>query len=131
MNLVREVEVLRVVAEFPMACSQSDLNAARDQILTWSRRKIGSLPNSAWDGKSFVHPLAGRSAMATRVETVSDDIWVIQINDPDKTMPGRTWTTEVSIGQRTGQAAKLGLRLSATTGEEQLEIDPAVPGLMQ
>lgn len=131
-SAVREVETLRVAADFPLSASEKDLSEARNQILRWAERRIGGkLPQPAWDGVSFEHLTGGRAAMATRVISVEADIWAIQVNGPDENVPGRTWTTEVSIGWRAGDGAKLGLRLLVTTGEDQLEIDPAVPGLLQ
>ncbi len=50
--------------------------------------------------------------------------------DPDKTVPGRIWTTELGLAQRAGASPIFTLRLVASSTEESLDIEPHVPGVV-
>ena len=52
-------------------------------------------------------------------------------DDPDKTMPGRTWTTEITLGRQGDGSPQMGLRLLVGTPEAELPIIPHVPGVLQ
>lgn len=129
---VREREVLRVAATIGASEPEAAFNEARKSVLAWAKRRCGGdLPNGAWQGESFELIAAGRTTLAARLRSDEIDLWALRGDDPDKTVAGRVWTTEVALGRRQGQATLLSLRLLVASPEEEPEFDPAVPGLLR
>jgi len=133
LRLLREQEVLRVAVELSGDNPLEAVNEARDQVLRWAQKKvIGRLPAEAWQHKSFEHFSSGRLCAATQLEDTSRNIWSLRIEDPDKTVAGRTWTTEIAIlTSLESQVAAFSLRLLVGTPEESLIIEPHVPGVIR
>lgn len=130
---VVEREILRVVATI-RADSKSDvLSMGRDEVLTWARNRLQeTLPMEAWQGEDFEALAAGRTTMASRVVSGESVLWSLRGDDPDKSVPGRIWSTEVSLGRTSDQDdVRLGVRLVVNSAEPELEIEPAVPGLVR
>src|SRR3546814_15908568 len=78
-----------------------------------------------------------RCALVTGVQTCalpiyaeSSKVWSVRGDDPDKTVPGRVWSTEVTLGQRDDEETLLGVRLLVNSTEDQISILPSVPGLV-
>lgn len=129
----REQEILRVVASLPEGDSNAVLISARRQVLLWAQKKaLGVLPPEAWEYKTFERLAGGRSCVAVRLESTDQDVWSLRIEDPDKTIAGRIWTTEVNVScNPITNIGQFTLRLSASTTEERLEIEPHVPGVIR
>ena len=73
--------------------------AARREVLAWAQRRSGGrLPREAWHLKDFEYLSGGRNSIAVRVDNNRADISAIRADDPDKSVPGRVWTTEVVVG---------------------------------
>lgn len=127
-----EREVLRVVATIPADATDDVLPIARQEILKWAvRRSGGQLPENAWIGSAFEFLAAGRLTMAAVVDTERGYVWGLRGDDPDKRVPGRIWSTEISLGRSSGEGdVQLGVRLLVNSAENQLMIEPAVPGLI-
>ncbi len=131
-RVVREHEVLRVAASIVGKDSKSISETARREVLTWAQaRSGGRFPTQAWDFQDFEHLSGGRNSVGVRIEGDQTDIWAICADDPDKTVPGRSWTTEVVVGQIKGALPRFSVRLLASTGEDILDIQPHTPGLVQ
>ncbi|MGN6122278.1 MAG: hypothetical protein ACTHOJ_04900 [Sphingomonas oligoaromativorans] len=129
---VREIEILRIAGQLGSTNHQSAMRDAIDSVLRWAQKRRGPrLPNEAWRGQSFEYLTGGRTCVVVRLEREGSDIWALRADDPDKSVPGRTWTTEVVLGAVPDQAPKLSARLFATTSESQLDIDVAVPGFIR
>jgi hypothetical protein len=129
-RIISEREVLRVVATIPASEKLDVLTSAREEILKWARKRAGAiLPADAWQGKDFELPVAGRATMASCVETGDGVLWSLRGDDPDKNVAGRIWSSEISLGraEQNGNVT-LGLRLLVNSSEQQLVIEPAVPG---
>ena len=133
MRRLREQEVLRVAANLFGGDLSGAANEARGEVLRWAQNKvIGRLPQGAWEHKTFDHLSSGRSCSAVRLKNADWDAWNLRIEDPDKNVPGRTWTTEVSIvSAESDIAPALTLRLLVGTPEESLTIEPHVPGVIR
>lgn len=131
LTLVREYQVLRVAAE--VGGGAGSFPEGRRQVLAWAQKRCGRpLPKPAWEGAPFDLPAAGRAVGATRLD--GDDgteVWALRVDDPDKEVAGRIWTTEVVLGLTADQRCLTSLRLSMTTREEQPQYAPAVPGLLR
>lgn len=128
---VREQEILRIAAYMPDNTGESIVEVARREVLAWAQRRSGSrLPGGAWNGESFESFAGGRTTIGARLSVDTTDLWALRADDPDRTVPGRIWTTEVTIGQQGKAVPRLSVRLMASTPEDTLEIEPHTPGLV-
>src|SRR5687767_12355283 len=92
-SYVREHEILRVAASV-----DGDVDRVRREILTWAQNRSGGrLPREAWSYDDFEYFSGGRNSMGVRLRDGDADLWAIRADDPDKIVPGRTWTTEVVL----------------------------------
>jgi len=128
-----EREILRVVATIPGRPDEDALHVARQEALKWARKRAGGdLPQDAWKGAEFEILSAGRTTMAAYIKTENYILWSLRGDDPDKEVPGRIWSTEVSLGKTSGtEDILLGVRLIVNSTEAELSIEPAVPGLIR
>ena len=130
-KVVREHEILRLAAHIVGKDPSKAADAARREVLAWAQRRVGGqLPDSAWSAGEFDYLAGGRNCTGTRIVSAGSDIWAVRIDNPDETVPGRTWTTEVVVGMQDQQAAKLSVRLLASTKETSLNIEPHTPGFV-
>lgn len=128
---VSEQEIFRIAAYFTPDISADQLKEVRREILQWAKRRAGGvLPREAWEGASFEYLAGGRTTIAARVTVPGADIWSLRADDPDKEVPGRIWTTEVTIG-KDEKVCRLGVRQLVSTAESTLEIEPHVPGFIR
>jgi hypothetical protein len=129
---VREREILRVAATITHPDPLAGTERARHETLTWAQKRSGGqLPQAAWNGDGFEYMPGGRTTLGTRIRPEGSDLWALRGEDPDKNIPGRTWTTEVVIGQAQNEAPRLSLRLILSTPEDEPVVEPAVPGLLR
>lgn len=129
---IREREVLRITAHIGASNSQAALERARREVLAWAQRRCGgNLPKRAWEGEKFDYISAGRTTLGVRLTHEAVDLWALRGDDPDKTVPGRIWTTEVAIGWHRGKTPHFSLRLLVASPEEDPAFAPAVPGLIR
>ena len=129
---VREREILRVAATVDREGGDRSATKARKEVLKWVRKRVGApLPKIAWEYEEFEKHMGGRDCKAVRIADGSADLWAIRANDPDKTVAGRVWTTEIFIGHENTRHVRFGLRLLVSAPEvDPLTVEPAVPGLM-
>lgn len=131
-QVVREHEIMRVAATVCGRDSVKSAETTRQEVLKWAQKRIGGrLPQEAWSGGDFDHLAGGRNCVGVRIDSEESDIWAIRIDDPDKTVPGRNWTTEVVVGLKLPQSPQLSIRLLASTPEDSLDIVHHTPGLVQ
>jgi hypothetical protein len=131
-SVVREHEVLRVTALVHGKDTAKAAAAARREVLFWAQKRSGGrLPPDAWEFQDFDYLSGGRNSAAVRIEKNETDIWAIRADDPDKTVPGRSWTTEVVVGLAADKPCQFSARLLASTSEDDLDIEPHTPGLVQ
>lgn len=132
MQTVQEREILRVVATVRGGDPADTMEIARREVLAWAQKRCGGrLPREAWDGQSFEYLAGGRTTLGARIESEGTALWALRGDDPDKTMAGRIWTTEVTLGHRGKDSPQISLRLLVSTPEAELSISPHVPGLIQ
>lgn len=131
-GVVREHEILRVAASIGGKDASESARAARREVLAWAQNRSGGrLPKQAWDFDSFEYLSGGRNSVGVRIQSPDSDIWAVRADDPDKHVPGRTWTTEVVVGWMQGQRSRFSVRLLASTSEDELAVEPHTPGLVQ
>lgn len=127
---VREHEILRVSALLSGDNPDEAIGIARKAVLQWAQnRTTGKLPEEAWKNESFDHISGGRNCSAVRLVADADDIWVIRVEDPDKTVAGRIWTSEIAVF-RDGAIGRFALRLIVGSPELRLDAEPHVPGVV-
>lgn len=125
----RNIEILRVSAQLDGEDFAKSADAARAAVLKWANKRAGAaLPKEAWDHHDFDLMAGGRNSAAVRIATDAMDLWALRAEDPDKTVAGRIWSTEVVIGGGTGQRPHLSLRLVVSTTESDFSVEPHVPG---
>jgi hypothetical protein len=130
--VLREREVLRVAATTQLPDAAAAMDRARHEVLAWAQRRAGGpLPQSAWNGETFEFMPGGRTTLGARIREEGRDLWALRGDDPDKDIPGRTWTTEVAVGRSEAEPPRLSLRLVLSTAEQEPDIVPAVPGLLR
>jgi hypothetical protein len=128
---VKEHEILRIAAELPESLKTENAALVRKEALKWAqRRTVGRLPEEAWREESFQHLSSGRTCMGVRAVSDESDIWALRIDDPDKEVPGRVWSTEVVVGKASRNLGVFSLRLLITSPEDQLALDPHSPGIV-
>jgi len=127
-GVVREHEILRVSGLMLGPNPESCADQGRREILQWAQMRCGGrLPPEAWRCESFEYLSGGRNRSCIRLQTEESDIWAIRADDPDTSVPGRVWTTEIVIGLHPGERARFSARLLASTAEDYLQIEPSVP----
>lgn len=100
---IREREVLRVAAAIEGEDQDAAGEAARRAILSWAQEHCGGdLPERAWQGETFDYIAPGRTTLGVRLATKAAELWALRGDDPDKRVPRRVWTTEVTIGRKEG-----------------------------
>ena len=125
----RNIEILRVSAQLDGDNFAESSDAARAAVLKWANKRAGAtLPKEAWDHRDFDLMAGGRNSAAVRISTDAMDLWALRAEDPDKTVAGRIWSTEVVIGGSVGQRPHLSLRLIVSTTEADFSVPPHVPG---
>lgn len=126
---VREHEILRVSAQ--LAAGDDQLSFARTEVLKWAQRRAGRpFPDEAWEHRDFEQALSGRNISAARLQRDGVDIWAIRSDDPDKSIPGRVWTTEVVLATDGVGSYRFATRLLASSPEIEFDIEPSAPGLV-
>ena len=101
--------------------------AARGTVLEWMARRAGKrLPNEAHNGESFSLDDVG----AQRTEAVAiptPRYWAARLDDADKSVAQRVWTTEIGIGEQKDGTALLGCRLQCVTRGDDIAFDRSIP----
>lgn len=97
-------------------------------ILKWMSRRAGrTLPDAAWQGKSF--ELTDIGAQRAAAIALSDpQYWTARLDDADKNVPLRTWVTEVGIGMDNNGDVLFGARLICVTRGIDEPFQRSVPG---
>ena len=131
-KVVREHEILRVAAIVHGKEKSKSAEAARHEVVAWAQKRSGGrLPPEAWAFQEFEYFSGGRNSVAVRIDSHDADVWAIRADDPDKSVPGRVWTTEVVVGLTSDKPCNFSARLLVSTPEDDIEIEPHTPGFMQ
>jgi hypothetical protein len=123
-------QIVKVTAELAGEDKANSFALAREEVLKWLRARVGLLPGEAWAGETFEHMTPGRFAAGVSIDLEDGEYWCTRCDDPDKDIPARTWTTEMSLG-RQGNLAIFGLRLVMATTEAEPAYTPSVPGVIR
>ena len=100
-------------------------------ILRWMNRRAGrSLPDTAWQGQSFELTDIGAQRTAA-VALPEHQFWAARLDDADKTVPLRTWVTEIGVGMDTNGDALFGARLICVTRGTDEPFQRTLPGFVR
>ncbi|WDF73042.1 hypothetical protein [Novosphingobium sp. KACC 22771] len=129
-RMAREHHVLHIACELPS--TDDAIQSAQREILRWAQRRSGGkLPVDAMAGRAFELLAAGRSSSAVEVDLPEIRAWALRQEDPDKTVPGRIWTSEAIIWQTEEGGPRFAARLIVGSSEPDLNIAPAAPGYIR
>lgn len=124
-SIVRPVS--QVLIRLQSSGAQSAFDKAQGIVLNWMSTRAGrTLPNHAWEGQSFTIDDIG----AQRTEAVAirePGYWAARLDDNDKAVAQRVWTTEIALGEDTGGTVILGSRLQCVTRGNDQPFEPSIP----
>lgn len=105
--------------------------ATVDDILRWMNRRAGrTLPDAAWQRQSF--ELSDVGAQRTAAVALKEPrYWAARLDDADKTVPMRTWVTEIGVGIDKGGDVLFGVRLICVTRGSDEPFDRSIPGFVK
>ena len=104
----------------------------RTEILRWMTPRVGRrLPDEAWKGSGFnVEDVGALPVEAVSVEKGDMRLWAGRLDDADKTVARRVWTTEVALGEKS-DVTILGVRILCITHGDDPPFERSVPGLVR
>ena len=95
----------------------------------WMRNRNSAIPVAALGGDAFEIGGGGHApAQAVILQNGDYKIWAASLDDPDKSIAGRTWVTEVTIAEQKGKVF-FGTRLINVTRGEDTPFVPTLPGI--
>ncbi len=99
----------------------------RKVILKWIESKAGDkLPAEAWRGDSFAPD--GIGTQRTEAVALPDQhFWAAHLDDADKKVAQRTWTTEVVVHEEEDGTVRLGCRLQCVTHGDDASFERSIP----
>ena len=102
-----------------------------DDILRWINRRAGrALPAEAWQRQSFELSDIGAQRTAG-VALQEPKYWAARLDDADKTIPLRTWVTEIGVGIDPSGDVLFGARLICATRGPDEEFERSIPGFVK
>lgn len=100
------------------------------QVLHWMSRRAGrKLPDAAWQGKSFELTDIGTQRTGA-IALPEHQFWAARLDDSDKTVPLRTWVTEIGVGMDSSGDTLFGVRLICVTRGADEPFQRTVPGFV-
>lgn len=120
--------VSQVALRLPSEPGKDRFSKVVDEILRWMNKRAGrSLPDSAWQRQSFELSDVGAQRVAA-VALKSPKYWAARLDDADKTVPMRTWVTEIGVGVDVNGDVLFGTRLICVTRGVDEPYEASVPG---
>ncbi|MCA3647714.1 MAG: hypothetical protein IOC54_18140 [Methylobacterium sp.] len=130
-GITRE-EVFRCVVTINESNNKIGIDWARGEVLHWAQRRAGiRFGPSAWNGNSFEEFSGGRTTVAECLNTDEYLIWSLTADDPDKSVPGRVWTNEVTIGWDKKSTPRLSVRQIVASGSSRMPFSPSTPTFLR
>jgi len=130
-SLSAVVPVSQVLLHLKGASKKELFDKARDTVLKWTVGRAGrELPEQAWAGEAFELEEVGAQRV---VAAVLDHprYWATRVDDADKSLPQRTWVTEVGIGEHPEEGVLLGARLTCVTQGRDEYFIRSMPGFVK
>ena len=123
--------VSQVAFECESGDTQSAFLTAQKEVLKWVARRAGrQLPDKAWDGQTF--DLADVGSQPTAAVAIDEPkYWAVRIDDADKEVARRIWTTEIGIGIASSSSTLFGCRLFCAALGDNPPFVPTIPGVVK
>lgn len=100
-------------------------------VLKWLNRRSGkTLPPEAWAGRSFELDDVGAQRTAA-VRLSNPEYWAARLDDADRDVAQRYWTTEVGVVAQNEKMLKFACRLLCVTRGADVAYQPSIPGLVR
>ncbi|WP_342360597.1 hypothetical protein [Terrarubrum flagellatum] len=102
------------------------------EVVSWMRRRNREIPQAAFNAEAF-RTSAGAAfpAEAVLIDSGGPRLWAATLEDTrEQQSLGRTWVTEISVGEHNGSAA-FGARLSQVLRGPEAVFQPSRPGCVQ
>lgn len=123
--------VSQVVLRLKRSAGNERFSATVDDILRWMNRRAGkALPEQAWQRKTFDLTEIG-AQRTSAVALDSPRYWSARLDDADKTVPLRTWITEIGVGEEESGDVLFGVRLICATRGEDTPFQRSIPGFVR
>jgi len=99
--------------------------------LRWFNNRAGrALPDAAWQRQSFELSEIGAQHTAA-ISLTAASYWAARLDDADKTLPLRTWVTEIGVGVADDGDVLFGTRLISATRGEDAPYNRSIPGFVK
>lgn len=128
-SIIRHVS--QVTLRLKPAPGQDRFAKTVDDILRWINRRAGrALPPAAWQRQSF--ELSDIGAQRTAGVAIQEpNYWAARLDDADKTIPLRTWVTEIGVGIDPSGDILFGARLICATRGPDEAFERSIPGFVK
>ena len=125
------VSVSQVLLEIQAQSKSDRLVEMRNSVLRWMSNRVGKpLPKGAWSGESFeIDEVGAQRAAAVMLD--EPQYWAARLDDADKSVPRRTWVTEVGVARQSDEQYLFGARLVCTTRGENPRFERSLPGFVR
>jgi len=134
-SIKRTYSTVQPVSQVVLTLRDNDpdtlFDEARRIALRWMNNRAGRpLPEKAWEGHDFdLTDVGAQRASAAVLD--EPRYWTARIDDADKEVPQRQWSTEIGIGINKNEEVLFGCRLQCVTRGEWVDYQPTVPGVVR
>lgn len=123
------------VSQVLLTLSEGDNNEAfskaQREILKWMSARAGpQLPPQAWEGASFELEEIGAQRTAA-IALDQPKYWAARLDDADKVVAQRVWTTEIGIAEEPSGNVLVGARLVCSARGDNPAFIRTVPGFVR
>jgi hypothetical protein len=121
-----DTERTRLVVVFDAEVHETsgETSAIEDFVLSYLQEKVPNLPKNILNIDSYDHESGLLST--ERIRTDAFHIWSSRLMEPDASVPGRSWSVELSIGDIRGNSV-FGSRVNCFSRHLDFVYEPAVP----
>lgn len=105
--------------------ASESVNQVQEFVFKYLRSKVPNCPNDLFTRSSFDDDAAMLSSEVIETDTLK--IWATRFNEPDRSVPGRSWATELLVAQVENGGVTFGSRLICSSRNLDFTFDPAVP----
>jgi hypothetical protein len=129
-RIVSRTASVRAVSQVQLLLVRNEDDAFRkvqEEVLEWMRRKAGrALPKAAWDGLTFELDEVGAQRV-TAAHLEEPRYWAARVDDADRDVAQRTWTSEIGVAEASNGRVLLGCRLVVSARGENPVYQPSIP----
>ena len=123
--------ISQIIVTIPPSEAEGAFDGAIDEVLRWLARRAGRpLPPEAWERKSFELDDVGAQRVAA-IGLIAPRYWAARLDDADKNVPQRVWTTEIGVACDSKGAVLVGCRLICVSRGPDAPFLRTVPGFVR